>query len=245
MQRCVASARAVGEVRDFHVFCDAPIAGAIGHETPPFPNFHGVYSLLYLKQFVARLDYDFFIYVDSDTLFLRQPEGLLELPRHAPFHIPFETSTAQIPADAVWEGVRLGAWRDRLRYKDTPNAPYYLVDSGFWIAHHDVIDQVAELAKYYWTDADAPPGADLSLGLKNISYTLSFIAHLLGGNPKNHGVQDSLRVWMPDRLKTFTGANRTLTYQWPLTDIKVECSPAIVHLKNRWVGGRDPLEVRQ
>lgn len=235
MRQCVVSARQAGETADFHVYCDEPIQGpqVFSHETAPFPVFHGMYKLLFLKQFVAHLNYDYFVFIDSDTHFMRQPAGLLDLLKFSPFHTPLETPLDQTPPGAIWEGSSLDAWQQRMRHKNTPNAPYYLADGGFWITHHDVIEQVADLALYYWNDADAPPDADRSLGLKNAAFTLSFITQMLCGNPLQHSIADTLPLWMPDRLGTFTPNQRALIYEWPLTKKRVECSPAMVHLKRK------------
>jgi hypothetical protein len=87
----VKSARQVGVFKDFHVWADRPVPGAICHESGPFEKWGCLFKLLFLRDAVGKLNYDYFVWLDTDTWFVRNPGDVLRVLKGAPLHIALES----------------------------------------------------------------------------------------------------------------------------------------------------------
>ena len=73
MQAVVHSARQVGVFKDFHVWTDRTIHGATCHPITNFDKTLYLFKLRFLRDEVSRLDYDYFVWLDADCYFVRDP----------------------------------------------------------------------------------------------------------------------------------------------------------------------------
>src|SRR5271154_4100486 len=71
MQTVVDSAREAGVFKDFHVWTDRPIDGATCHPAANFDKTLYLFKLRFLRDEVSRLDYDYFVWLDADSYFVR------------------------------------------------------------------------------------------------------------------------------------------------------------------------------
>ena len=79
MQTCVRSARAARVREDFHVWSDRAIAGAIAHDAGQFDKHLYHFKFDFLQKQAARLNYDYFVWLDADNYFVRHPGDVLSL----------------------------------------------------------------------------------------------------------------------------------------------------------------------
>jgi hypothetical protein len=88
MERCVQSARAAGVFKPFHILTDRPIGGCECYDAFQCDKAHGLFKLHYLKAGMTRLSFDYFVWIDADTIFLRNPRDVLGALSRSPIHVP-------------------------------------------------------------------------------------------------------------------------------------------------------------
>jgi hypothetical protein len=70
---------------------DHPIKGAIYHEAGRFEIAKHLFKFTYLRDAVKRLNYDYFVWLDSDNYFVRHPGDVLRVLAGAPVHATLES----------------------------------------------------------------------------------------------------------------------------------------------------------
>src|SRR2546425_9793507 len=97
MENCVRTARNAGVFKEFHVLTDRPLEGCECYDACQFENERGLFKLHYLKVGMIRLNFDYFIWLEADTVFVRNPLDLLAPLGRSPIHVPLELN---LPASA-------------------------------------------------------------------------------------------------------------------------------------------------
>ncbi len=87
----VASARKAGVTTEFHIWSDQEIAGAIVHPVRGFKKDHYLFKLEFLRDHVAELPHDYFVWLDADNYFVRDPGNILRVLDGAPMHASLES----------------------------------------------------------------------------------------------------------------------------------------------------------
>ena len=188
MERCVRTARAAGVFRDFHVLTDQPIAGCECYDAFACDRAHGLFKLHYLKAGMTRLNHDHFVWLDPDTVFVRNPDDVLGALGKAPFHVPLELELSSVPAGATWQGMALDRVRDLMAERGVVG-PAWLGGSGFWIVHREAIGTVYELGVGFWHKAkEAGFTVDVSAGL-------AFAQLMLGADAGAHRLLRRPDLW--------------------------------------------------
>lgn len=100
MERCVASARSAGVFKEFHVLTDRPIQGAESYEAYEVELTDKLFKLVYLKAAISKLNFEYYVWVDADTVFRRNPRNLLACLGRSPIHVPLEINLSALIADA-------------------------------------------------------------------------------------------------------------------------------------------------
>ena len=100
MERCVASARAAGVFKEFHVMTDRPIQGAESYEAYEVELTDKLFKLVYLKAAISKLNFEYYVWVDADTVFRRNPRNLLACLGRSPLHVPLEMNLSKLIAKA-------------------------------------------------------------------------------------------------------------------------------------------------
>jgi hypothetical protein len=88
MERCVASARRSGVFKEFHVFSDRPLEGCECYDAEAVEKTDGMFKLIYLKAGMSKLLFDYFIWIDADSCFVRNPRDVLSCLGRSPIHVP-------------------------------------------------------------------------------------------------------------------------------------------------------------
>lgn len=226
MERCVESARRAGVFREFHVLADRQVEGCQCYDAMQCDKSDGMFKLHYLKVGMSRLPFEFFIWVDSDTTFLRNPVNILELLRHSPIHVPLDFNLAKLSEDVAWRGCSSEKLRGLFRDQGVVNDAF-LSQSAFWIVAREAIDLVYDLAVRFWH-------ASRQFNLNaDANAALGYAMQMLCGNPSAHALDSYGTVWAND----YAGACRTghvdecFSWRWqhPLGGPQMDVSPAVVH----------------
>src|SRR5207253_186013 len=124
MEHCVRTARASGVFKEFHVLCDRPLEGCECYDAMQCDKAHGLFKLHYLKVGMSRLSFDYFVWLDADTIFRRNPVNVLEILGKAPLHVPLELNLSTLAEDVDWRGVSAFRLRDLFREEGVMNQGY-------------------------------------------------------------------------------------------------------------------------
>lgn len=226
MERCVASARRIGIFKEFHVFTDAAIPDCNCYDIHALDTSEGLFKLVYLKAGVSKLLFDYFVWVDADSWFVRPPRDLLEPLQGSPIHVPLTANLSHLNQDAMLEKCTIQQYVDVMRTAGI-NDDVYKATAAFWIVHRDAIDHVCELAHHIRTTARK---CGLSL---NIDAFLGYTMQMLCANPELHRVPRSPLVWAGDDLGIFKDRdpdNQPWTLIDPLSGENCIVNPSLVHL---------------
>src|ERR1041385_5679008 len=147
MRECVASARKTGVFKEFHVLTDASIEGCECYDALTIEKTDHFFKLIYLKAAISKLLFDYFIWIDADTRFVRNPRNVLDSLGKSPMHVPLTSNLSQLSEDKPLKGISARQYAG-LMVKAGVLGPVYFSGSSFWILHHDAIDRVCELSQY-------------------------------------------------------------------------------------------------
>ena len=179
MQNCIDSARRSGVFADFNVLAKESLKGCESFDLVEFQAEEGLFPVFYLKLAMDRLNYDYFIWLDADSLFYSAPNDLLLPIDDAPIHVPFVHELGSGCRDQVAK-----------RYHEARlSKPFFSCATAFWIVHHDAIELVYDLARNYWQLARSK---DL---LPNLSEVLGYVAHLLIADYRPHLQSSFPKLW--------------------------------------------------
>ena len=227
LSTAVASARQVGVQSDFHLWVDEPIAGATCHELGPLNRKRCLFKLHMLRDRVVRLNYDYFIWIDADTFFVRKPADILRVVRDDPMHASLESdagSSRNIRPD--WWRCPLQTYINLMRLQGVTSQEVYNLNGGFWIVHHDAVPQFYDLAFRFWRFS------------KQEGYTfndeplLAYVSHMLCTELHRHTLRENSDLWATDWNGYYSGMlpdGRPWLWKDYLTGEELLLNPAIVH----------------
>jgi hypothetical protein len=142
---------------------------------------------------MTKLNYDYFVWVDADTVFRRKPLDVLGCLGASPIHAPLESNLAELAEDIPWKGFSLFEARDALMHEGIANDPYSN-DAAFWIVHRDAIEHVYDLAVgFYHKNREA--GVRL-----HAATALGYAMQILCGDPSRHLRERNGGLWGPQSL---------------------------------------------
>lgn len=254
MEHCVRTARQAGVFKEFHILCDRLLEGCECYDAYQIEKDHGLFKLHYLKVGMSRLNFEWFVWLDADTVFLRNPANVLAPVGRSPIHVPLEANltawkksretskattdrceggSAESNPDAGESGtgveaesVRLVRLHEIFRQEGVANQ-VYLSGSSFWIVHHDAIEAIYDCALGFWHKAkEAGETAD-------VSAALGYAMQIFCGNPESHLLHKHPEVWVDDRdgfLANGAESNQPWLWRDALSGGGVQAQPAIVHV---------------
>lgn len=227
MAAVVHSARRVGVQENFHVWSDQRIPGAITHECGQFKKDHYLFKLDFLKNEAHKLMYDYFIFIDADSWFVRNPENILDRCHNSPVHIGLESDcTGENLVRDDWWDCPLPTYVQLMREKGVRSSKVYNMNAGLWIVHRDAMDHVHRLAYEFWHYASS----------KGYKFTeeapLAYVAHMMTGDPEKHILKNNTDLWASDWLGHWKDRIPE-DEEWNFTDYMtgelIPVKPAIVH----------------
>lgn len=228
MMKCViASAREAGVFKDFHIWTSKPVEGAICHEVKKLDKTLYLFKLHFLRTAVRKLKYDYFVWLDADTCFVRNPGNLLRVLYSSPVHSSLE-SDACFPENVRpdWWDCPLPNYVKLMRFRGVRSKAIFNVNAGFWIVHHDVIDTFCDLALDFWQFCrkagyeftEEPP--------------LAYATHMLCGNPYLHTLTNTSDLWASDWTGCYANTlpdGQEWLFQDYFSGRTFPVNPAIVH----------------
>jgi len=227
MQSVIESARNVGVFKDFHIWSDRPVKGAITHLIQDLDTANYLFKLRFLREAASTLNYDYFIWLDADSWFVRNPGNPLRVLHGSPVHSSLESDAcnpANIRED--WWDCSLKNYATLMRFKGVRSKAIFNVNAGFWIVHRDVVTTFCDLAMDFWQFT------------KEVGYDfteeppLAYATHMLCGNPYLHTLRATSDLWASDWTGNY---NNVLPdgKPWPFVDYFTNepfmVNPAIVH----------------
>jgi len=223
----VASARRAGVTTEFHLWSDQKIAGAIVHPVRGFKKDHYLFKLQFLRERVARLPHDYFVWLDADSYFVRDPGNILRVLNGAPMHASLESDMCgsnNIRTD--WRGCPLPIYAHLMRAAGVRGKSIFNLNGGFLIVHRDVIEKLCDLAFSFW-EIGRRHGY-----LFTEEAPLAYATHMLCGNPGAHRLRRWTDVWVTEWRGVF-GKRLPDGRPWIFKDYftfdQLEVNPAIVH----------------
>lgn len=227
MQAVTDSARRVGVFKDFHIWTDRAIEGATCHPYEKLDKTLYLFKLRFLRDEVRRLEYDYFVWLDADTYFVRHPGDLLRLMQGSPVHASLESDACHVGnVRPDWWGCSLKNYVTLMRFLGVRSTSIFNVNAGFWIVHRDVIDTFCDLAFEFWEFSRAA-GYEFTE-----EPPLAYATHMLCGNPYLHTLRNTAEVWASDWTGCYAdtlpdgGAWEFADY---FSDERFGVNPAIVH----------------
>lgn len=227
MAACIDSARKVGVNENFHVYSDKPVPGAITHEAGNFKKDHYLFKLDFLKDRVHKLFYEYFIFLDADSYFVRNPGNILQYLKGGPVHIALESDCNQSSSPRRdWWFCPLEEYSQMMREKGVRSNQIFNMNAGMWIVHRDSIPAVHRLAYEFWNHAKS----------KGYEFTeeapLAYVGHMMMANPYKHLVKTNPEFWASDWMGHFKGrlpVDEPWNFHDYMTHDPIGVQPAIVH----------------
>ncbi len=230
----VDSARRAGVTEDFHFWTDREVPGATCHPAGRFDNWGWLFKLVFLRRDVARLNYDYFIYLDSDTWFVRRPMDPEELLQGSPMHATLEadlTGPLEIP---VWWDYPASTFVTLMRKAGVRHRAVRNVNGGMFIVRRAAIDAMYQLASAFWRFCREQ--GVLCVDEPLIAYAMQ----VLCDQPDKHTLAMTHRFWATDTNGAYATQlpdGRPFRFSGFHRQYNCLVDPAIVHL----VRGKDPL----
>jgi hypothetical protein len=226
LQSLVHSFREVGIREDFHLFSDRKISGAITHFVKSFDKRGYRFKFDFLQQELIQLDYQYFIYLDADTIFVRNPGNLIELMHQSPLHFFLETNCILPTKRKEWWNCPIHKYVQMMRTCGVTTEHIYNLNSGLFILQKKIIPIACDLALDFWRYAyaegyyfpDEPPWA--------------YAMHMLCDLPEKHLLQDHLNIWCSDWTGEWANSlpnGKSWTFRGYMNDETYQVNPAIVH----------------
>jgi len=226
LQTLIHSFYQVGMEGDFHVFSDREINGAITHLVGPFDKRGFFFKFAFLQSEIKNWDYRYFIYLDSDCLFVRKPPSLLEFVHHSPVHFFLEGDCLAPSKRKEWWNCPLPEYVALMRDCGVNQEKIYTLNSGLFILRKDIIEVACNLAQDFFEYA-------LSKGYYFPDEPLwAYAMHMLCDIPEKHLLKFHRDVWGTDwagEWKDKLPSGDPWTFYDYLTEKPFLVNPAIVH----------------
>lgn len=231
VENTIASARAVGVKEDFHVWTDQKIEGAITHECGNFDKHLYIFKFKFLKEHVQKLDYDYFIFLDADNIFVRNPGDILSVMGDSPVFACMENDCDPNRSKRrEWWGCKIEFWTELLRMYGVKTPKIYNTNAGFWIVKKDYVDTFYDLGMKFWSDCHK------NYGLTQFTEepALAYVTHILAADYQDrYTLEKTSHIWASDWTGNFKNALPTGS-PWQFEDYmsgeKKMVNPAIVHV---------------
>lgn len=155
MATTVASARKVGVTEDFHIWTDMPeIPGAIVHPCGKFDKTLYMFKFHFLKNEVAKLDYDYFVFLDADNYFVSNPGNLGEMMQGDKVFIQMENDCDPPRCKRRdWWSCPIGEYEKFMISMGAKPGKMYNTNAGFWIVAKEAIVEFYDRATYIFDEA--------------------------------------------------------------------------------------------
>ena len=231
----VASARRAGVTEDFHVFSHKDVPGAVTHRPVKFDLKYHIFKWRMLRDELASLDYDYFVWLDSDNFFTRHPGDFgPRLLRGNSWWCQMESElTSPAIRRSEWWGAPIPSLVKMFRDHGATHNQVWNTNGGMWIVRKDAIAEFTSHAFAFherclalgWSDThDETPLAWLGQVLVSPTRGVS--------DPERNTNAETSDVWACDWMGRYTDRlpdGKPWQGEDYLTGVSREVNPAIVH----------------
>lgn len=147
-----------GVVADLHVYTPNRIASADyahNHKVADGSEEkrHWLFKLEILRNQCAKLNYDYFCWMDADQLCVRAPGDLLRLMGGDPVHCFLAGNLAGKTSTPDWWGPKMPAMVEMMRDCGVTSSKVYGTNGGLFIVRKDAIEEFYSRAMKFWNHA--------------------------------------------------------------------------------------------
>lgn len=227
MEAAVYSMKHVGIKENIHVWSDRKIAGTITHDINNPDKSNYMFKLHILNNEVYKLLYDYYVFFDADSWFVRHPGDPTTLTLTSPVHVSLESDCTDPNATRKdWWGCPLEKYVELMREKGVRSDKVYNCNAGFFVVHRDAVKSFYRLCMEFWEHAKG----------KGYTFTeeapMAYAAHMMMGNPYVHLLKDTSSMWASDWMGHFKNripVDEPWNFYDYMTHKPFTVQPAIVH----------------
>lgn len=229
MQNLMESIRNSGVEHDMLTFSDEPLHGVISCEKDSSieMDFKQYWKFKYLTK-VAQLDYDLFVFIDSDHHFVRRPpKDFREIIGDDPWHSFLESPiNSPLTRRGDWWGVPNPAMARLYWDFGVSQGTVYSTNGGFWMCRKEFAKHASDVAFLF---RDFQKGKKLDLPEEVVVAVLS---HMFSMDYSRRFHSSYLDIWASEwtgALNDRVPAGGPWEFQEYMTGTKSSVNPAIVH----------------
>lgn len=227
-QALVHSFRAVGMQDDFVLFGDKPVKFAkfVQAEIPANEKWGCWFKFTYLKRYLEQMDYDYFIWLDSENFFVRKPRNILSLMHGSPLHSCLEGNLNEKCSRADWWDCSNEKHVKFFRDRGVISNKIYNLNGGFFIIKKTFIPEFMRLAYdfYEYCAVNGHKFVD--------EVPLAYVTQLVCGDSELHNLSMTADVWGCDwtgEFKDKVPDGSEWAAQHYMQGYRYMTNPAIVH----------------
>jgi hypothetical protein len=216
---------------DIHLWTDQDeIPGATVHkiETNSFDKKHYLFKFNFLKEQVAKLDYEYFIFIDADSYFVKPlPYSPLDMMHGSPVHSFLESSTSNVENIRYdWWSCWIPHYEELMRDCGVNSTNVYNVNAGYWIVKKEAVKTFCELTSFFW-------GFAKSRGYEFTEEApLAYATHMMCGDAEKHTLTKYPDMWASDWTGHFDN-KLPVDEEWDFIDYfsmkPIKVRPSLVH----------------
>lgn len=229
MQALMDSARAAGIQHDILTFSDEPLANVVSCELDKSINmdFKQYWKFNYLLK-LQELDYDLFVFIDSDHYFVRKPsKEFSEIIGSDPWHSFLESPiNSPLTKRGDWWGVPNANMAQIYRNFGAIQETSYSTNGGFWMCKKNFIKQAANVG-FSFRDYQRNLGLDLPEEV-----AIAVISHMFSPDYSKRFHVNYEDTWASEwtgALKDKVPDGTDWDFQEYMTHERKRLNPAIVH----------------
>jgi hypothetical protein len=228
-QALMRSIKDCGVEHDILTFSDEPLTGVFSCKLDEKIelDFKQYWKFHYLKK-VSELNYDLFVFIDSDHYFVRKPskdfsEIIGQDPWHSFLESPINSSITRRPD---WWGVLNPLMVNLYRDFGVTQETVYSTNGGFWMCRREFASHVANVG-FLFRDFQKSRGLDLPEEV-----AISVISHMFSKDYRDRFHSKYHDMWASEwtgALKDKVPDGSPWVFQEYMTNEKTSVNPAIVH----------------
>lgn len=225
----VKSARDCGVTEDFHIWTDCPeIQGAITHPCGMFEKTLYMFKFNFLKDYVSKLDYDYYVFLDADNYFVKNPGDLSYLMQDQKVFIQMENEiTSPKVKRGDWWGCPVNEYKSLFEETGLISDKIYNTNAGFWIVDHNYIDEFYNIGVNFFFYAK-----DKGYHQLTEEVSLAFLGHCMQ-YPEDRTLDKTSWLWASDWTGYWKNSLPTHTdwiFEDYMTGEKTNVKSCIIHL---------------
>lgn len=229
MQSLMASIRGVGIDHDLLTFSDEPLDGVMSTEMDPKieMDFTQYWKFRYLGK-LMELDYDLFVFIDSDHYFVRKPpRDFSEVIGDDPWHSFLESPINDVSTRrGDWWGVANQSMVELYRGFGAQQRILYNSNGGFWMCKREFLSHAAAVGLLF---RDYQKGLGLNLPEE---VGIAIMSHIFSLDYTRRFHSKNLDLWASEwtgSLKDALPTGEPWDFQEYMTHARSKLNPSIVH----------------